>query len=148
MNSYVITLLQGSTPIAAWGAVLSTLLAVIKIWEVWRARIRIEVGHNFTSNEHIGNQVIIRNLGATPLIITYWELVWCERKLLRWQQSLSIDPEENVEDIKLAEHSSIKLSFTEMQHFKTSPAALKGRTIYLRLYLASRSRPIKRKVYD
>lgn len=107
MNLCVSTLQQGSTPIATWGAVLSTLLAVIKIWEVWRARIQIEVGYNFTSNEYIGNQVIIRNLGATPLIITYWELVWCERKIFRWEQSHSVDAEEDVEDIKLAEHSSI-----------------------------------------
>jgi len=33
--------------IALWGAGLSTLLAFIKVWEVWSSRRRIEVSYSF-----------------------------------------------------------------------------------------------------
>lgn len=148
MNLSVSAFLQGSTPVAVWGAALSTLLAVIKICEILKARIRVEVDYNFTSNENIGNEVIIRNLGATPIIATYWEIVWRKRKLFRWEQSFVIDPEQNTEDMKIGAHSSVTLSFREEQHFSTSPAVLAGRKIYLRMYLAGRTRPMEKKLYE
>lgn len=116
-------------------------------WELWRARVRIEVGYNFTGDENIGNNVIVRNLGGTPLIITYWELIWRQRTLFGWKQSDTIGPEEDNDDIKVGAHSSIKLPFCEINHFDWDVSALGRRKIFLRLHLAGRSRPIWRKVY-
>ena len=140
-------LLQGATPLAVWGAVLSTLLAGIKLWEIWRARERIEIGYSFTSDENIGNDVMVRNLSATPLLITYWELVWRKRQFVGWKESYIVGPEEDNQDLKVNAHSSIRLHFTEQKHFSTSYAELSGRQIFIRLYIAGRSRPTLRKVY-
>ena len=57
--------------LALWGAALSSLLAVVKFWEIWRNRRRVEISHSFSSQE-MGNEVTIRNLSSTPQIITYW----------------------------------------------------------------------------
>ena len=139
--------LWDTNPIALWGAVLSTILAVIKGWEIWKGRSRVEVSYNFTGNDDIGNEVIIRNLGSTPIIITYWELVWLQRDLFHWKQSHSIGPEEIAADIKLAAHSSTKLTFQGQNGFDWSVSALKGRKIFIRLHLAGKFRPTMRKVY-
>jgi hypothetical protein len=39
-----------STLIAWWGAGLSTLLALVKFYELWRDRSRVEVSYNFTKD--------------------------------------------------------------------------------------------------
>jgi hypothetical protein len=65
----------GSSLIAWWGAGLSTLLAVVKLFELWRDRFRVDVSYNFTGNESIGNEILIRNLSSRPLILAYWELL-------------------------------------------------------------------------
>lgn len=139
-------LLQGATPLAIWGAALSTFLAGIKAWEVWRARVRIEIGYKFTSDVNIGNDIILRNLSGTPLLVTYWELVWRKRGLLGWKESHIDSPEDGNTDIKINSHSSITLTFKELSYFSTSYDALAGRKIFVRLYIAGRSRPIMRKV--
>jgi hypothetical protein len=44
---------------AWWGAGLSTVLAVIKVAELIRDRVRVEVGGDFASLEEIGNDIHI-----------------------------------------------------------------------------------------
>ena len=139
--------LADSHLLALWGALLSTLLAAVKLWELWSSRLRVEVSHNFTGSESIGNEVIIRNLGSRPFLITYWELLWRQRSFIRWKQSHSIGADEYNEDIKVGPHSSIKLTFREENHFDWGASALRGRTIFIRLYIAGKSKPILRKVY-
>ena len=70
--------------IALWGAGLSTTLALIKIWELWSSRRRIEISYGFDGRPDVGNEIIIRNLSDKPMIVTYWELLFCKRKRLRW----------------------------------------------------------------
>ena len=140
-------LLDGTILLAAWGAFLSTLLAAVKLWEFWRSRLRLDIGYNFTSSDQIGNEIIIRNLSSTPFLITYWELLWRERTFLRWKESPLISPDEDNEDIRVGPHSSIKLTFREQDHFNSGTSALRGRSIFIRLYIAGRFRPLLRKVY-
>ena len=60
-----------------WGAGLSTLLAIVKLSELWRDRFRVVVGYKFTSQAEIGNDILIRNLSSRPLILGHWELLYC-----------------------------------------------------------------------
>ncbi len=133
--------------IAIWGAGLSTILAFVKFWEIWQNRIKIEVSYNFTSNPDIGNLVIIRNLSSTPIIITYWELLWCKWGWFCRKPADNIGPDEFNEDLKLSGHSSTKLTFLERDHFDWSSSALGKNKIYLRLHVAGKARPILKKVY-
>jgi len=133
--------------LAVWGAVLSTLLALVKFWEIWTSRSRIEISHNFTGSQDIGNQVIIRNLGGTPLLITYWELLWRHRRWLRWKQSRAISADEYFEDLPLGGYTSITLSFRDQDYFDWGMSAIGNDGIYLRLHIAGKKRPILRNVY-
>ncbi len=44
--------------LAIWGASLSTMLGIIKIWEIWSARRVIEVSYSFNGIPEIGNAII------------------------------------------------------------------------------------------
>ena len=134
------------TFLAWWGACLSTLLAVVKLWEIWRDRFRIDVGYNFTGQPDIGNEVFIRNLTGYPIILSYWELLWLSGRWPFRVESQLFTPEDDARDIRIEAHSSLTLAFKGQDHFDWGVDALKGRRIYIRLCIAGRRR-ILRKVY-
>ncbi len=129
--------------LAIWGAVLSTILAGLKIWELWRARRRIEYSHNFRGPEELGNDVIIRNLSSTPIIVSHYELVWLKRRWfgLKKNEVRSIVPDSDFTEFQISPHSSQILTFTDEQHFDWSPDSLSGAAIYLRVHIAGERKP-------
>lgn len=131
--------------IAWWGAILSTLLALMKLWEFWRDRFRIEVDRTLTTDPEIGNKIFVRNLAGHPVILSYWELISCEGRWSFQRHSTLSSPEADARDSRIETHSSFTLTFAEQDHFDWGSKALKGRRIYIRLYIAGR-RPIFRKV--
>jgi len=138
---------SGINYIAWWGAGLSTLLSVVKLWEVWRDRFQINIGCNFTSEPEIGNEIFVRNLSARPIIMSYWELlygsgVWPFIKLSEFES-----PGPDASDIKIEAHSSKTFTFADANHFSSSHTFLKGRKIYMRLYIIGR-RPVLKKIYE
>lgn len=137
---------SGSTLIAWWGAGLSTLLAIVKLLELWRDRFRVEVSHNFTGSESIGNEVLIRNLSNRPLIITYWELLYCSG---RWPQR-TFEPLESADfdsgDRRLEPYATHTLHFADANYFSWGHKALNGRRIVILLHIAGR-KPILKLVY-
>ncbi len=134
------------TFLAWWGAGLSTLLAVVKLWEIWNDRFRIDVGYNFTGSSDIGNEIFIRNLTNFPVILSYWELLWVSGHWpLRTDTGIT-SPQVDSRDIRIDEHSSLTLTFKEHEYFDWGAKSLKGRSIYIRLQIAGR-KPILKKVY-
>lgn len=128
--------------IAYWGAVLSTLLAVIKILEFWRDRFRIDVSYSFSTNESTGNKILIRNLSSHPIIIEYWEVLYCSGFWPHQEFEAIVYADYFMSDRRVEAHSTLDLSFTEQHYFKT----LKGKKIFIRIHVAGR-RPILRKIY-
>ncbi|MDR3401746.1 MAG: hypothetical protein P4L99_04530 [Chthoniobacter sp.] len=138
---------SGTSLIAWWGASLSTLLALIKLWEIWRQRFRVEISYNFTSETDIGNKVLIRNLTGSPIILTHWELLyssgyWPFRRFEPLESS-----EHDSGDCRIDAHATRVLSFSEANYFDTGPTSLKGRAIVIRLHIAGR-RPVLCQVYE
>jgi hypothetical protein len=58
-----------------------------------------------------------------------------------------MSPDEYNEDLPVAAHSSVKLTFREQDHFDWGSSTMKGRAIFIRLHLGGKSRPLLRKVY-
>ena len=136
------------TYLVYWGAGLSTILACIKLWEVWRNRFRIDVSYNFTSDPlETGNEIYIRNLAHHPIILPYWEvLLRSGRWPFRKYQTL-IEPEPDaIRDTRIEAHTTHTLRFLEGDHFAWGDAALKGRTMFIRVHVAGRS-PVLKYVY-
>ena len=132
--------------IALWGAALSTVLAVVKLWEIRRDRFRVDVGYNFSGAPNGANEVIVRNLGTRPFILGYWELLWLPHRWAPKHKARSISPEEDANDVRIEPGGSYTLTCRGPNHFDWHTDALRGRTIYLRLHVVGR-RSILRKVY-
>jgi hypothetical protein len=133
--------------IAWWGAILSTLLALIKFTEFWRSRFRIDIGFLFNGLPELGNDIYVRNLTPYPVILGHWEVlrgsgIWPFRKF-----RTLVDPAEYAYDIRIDGYSSKKFSFREGDHFSWGEKALGKDKIYIRLYFAGRNRPLLKKVY-
>ena len=62
--------------LAIWGACLSTILAVIKVFEFWKSRLCVYTSFAFTDEPDRGNEIIIENPSNQGLIIKHWELIW------------------------------------------------------------------------
>lgn len=135
------------TIIAWWGAVLSTILALIKFYEMWVARFRVNVGYSFISRSDMGNKIIIRNLTDRPFILTDWKLVWRKGAWPFHKDTYISGPDEFFFDTRISPCSSHELSFTETEHFDTRYKEARGRRILIELRIAGRWRFMK-KVYD
>jgi len=131
-------------PIALWGAVLSTVLAVR---EYLKSRIKIEVSYNFASLPEIGNRVILRNISTRPITVKYWKLVKQKNKSSKPLTPSISEPDEFFRDLVMPEHSSTTLSFKNQDYFNYGEKALAGNCIYIHLYIVGEKRPIISKVY-
>jgi len=131
---------------AWWGAGLSTLLAIVKLFELWRDRFRIDVSCKFTGDENIGNEILIRNLSSRPLILTHWELLYCSGRWPRRSFESIESAEFDADDHRLEPHATYTLHFAEANYFYWGNKALNGRRIFIRLSVAGR-KPILRLVY-
>lgn len=69
------------TFLAWWGAILSSILALIKIFEFWNKRFRIDVTYEFTSSAEVGNTIFLTNLSPGPIVVQYWELHWVDKNI-------------------------------------------------------------------
>ena len=132
--------------IAWWGAGLSTLLALVKIWELWQSRFRIDIGYGFTGHAEHGNDIYIRNLSDKPIILSYWELFYRSNKWPFKKDTYIISPEADAYDMKIEPHSSKTLNFNGIEHFSWGAKAMKGRRIYMRITIVGRA-TIVRRVY-
>jgi len=135
-----------TTLLALWGAVLSTTLGALKVREEWRKRFRISVVPYLTTDDKRGNEVIVRNLGGNPAILTHWELLWVSGWWRLRKEVPFGSPEGEVADTRIDAGGSHRLVFIEADHFAWNPAVLRGRKIYIRLWFAGRKRAVFRKV--
>jgi hypothetical protein len=138
--------LENISYIAWWGAGLSTLLALIKLWELWRTRFRIEVGRALNGSVEMGNDIHIRNLSSNPTILCYWELFYRDHLWPFRKDTYIISPEADSCDIRIEQHSSKTFNFNGQDHFSWDRKVMKGRRIYIRLHFAGRW-SIIRKIY-
>jgi hypothetical protein len=134
-----------ATLVAWWGAILSTVLASIKVWEIWRDRFQIDISYNLT-DESIGNTVRIRNLSARPYILEYWELLYGSGRWPHRKFELLVLPDHDEGDTRIEPYDTHEIHFTDQQHFDWGYKSLKGRKIYIRICIAAR-KPIVRLVY-
>ncbi|MFJ3046965.1 hypothetical protein ACIPEN_14130 [Herbaspirillum chlorophenolicum] len=130
-----------------WGAVVSTILAVLK-WREWcRDRHRIETGFSYAGDEEVGNRVYIRNLSSRQFIITYWEVFAAHGKFWRRGYTpLGFAGLEHWDDMPIAAYSGKVLTFQGEYHFGLSDKFLKGRKVYIAVHLAG-MRPETQRLY-
>jgi hypothetical protein len=123
--------------LAVWGAILSTILALIKIWEVYQGRFRIEITPSLSSPER-GNTFTVTNLSKNQININYYKLFWA-KKLSDSDsyQFLDTGIEEEGCNIKIPAHSNCVLKFHDQYYFSWGQQMQKKGNLYISLSLAA-----------
>jgi hypothetical protein len=133
--------------VAFW---LSIILAALKVYEFYSDhRRKIEANVRLTGSEEIGNTIVLLNKSKNPVTISYFDLIWVERRSLFGipipfthkivQEDSPIDPPDGYDE-QIPSHGVHHLVFTEGDHFDWG-GGLK-QTIYLRLWLHGRKKPL------
>lgn len=126
--------------VSLWGAALSSILALIKIIEVWGSRFKIEISYMFRSDPDYGNEISIQNLSGKSVLLTYMELFYKKDGIWPFKESISLwSPEDELITSKIESQSSKSFCFAQGDHFTTE-----GKTIYIRLYFAGKKEIVKK----
>jgi hypothetical protein len=73
---------------AIWGAVVSTILGLVKLWETfWKDRIRLATTYSFTGEEGAPDTITVANLSGAPVQVSGWTLAWKPNFFSRWNTS-------------------------------------------------------------
>jgi hypothetical protein len=133
--------------LACWASVVSTILAAIKISEVWRDRLRLTTSFGFSSPGCEGNEVIIENPSKAPVMISYWALLWIRRHSLREIEYGRFPPDVGYCDITIPAHGRHVLHFEGKEYFDVRSGKTGKGKIYLKLHIIGRRRPFMTLVY-
>lgn len=120
--------------LAAWGAVLSTFLALIQVIESVNNRRRIVVDYSFKGLPEGGHRIILSNPGKTPILITHYELFWSKwRYFFKKKYVGDAFPEDGPHSVTINDYSRVTLTFSEMNYFNwTNPDS---GSLYIRLHI-------------
>jgi hypothetical protein len=137
--------------LGAWGALLSTVLAAIRIWELARKGPKLAVRYHFTSLPEEGHTITIENFSETPAMISYWQLVWATRRrggYIEKQKAASPDARHEIKTITILPHETHAMRFADEDYFGWGIATRPMGQLYLKLFVPGRKKPRWMFVYD
>lgn len=127
--------IQPTFLLSLWGAVLSTLLAMLKISEYWTNRFRVEVSPIYRSCEEVGHDISIKNLSSKPALLEYMELF---TKKNGEEERCLWSPEDSFLNARIEQLDSKVYNFSQSDYFNWS-----NKEIFVRLYFAGQKPIIK-----
>ena len=134
--------------LAIWASLVSTALACIKVWEVWRDRLRLSTSYEFGDSEHGGNKIIIENPSKNPVMLSYWQLLWMKRRGFINEVTSGKFPDEGYCSITIPAHGRHVLEFVGPQYFEWGHSRIGDGKLFLKLDVVGRRRPLLLHVYD
>ncbi|AUZ81545.1 MULTISPECIES: hypothetical protein [Aeromonas] len=133
--------------LAVWGALISTGLACLKIWEVRQNHFRVETSYNLTSSITEGNEIYIRNLNNRPITIEHWVLEW-HQGIWPFKKADTISMSQDLSaGRKIEAYDSMTLHFTDESYFSTGKPLSEGKRLFIKLHFVGKKRPKIIKVY-
>lgn len=58
---------------SVWRGLLATLLAMVKLWEVFADRPRLTTDYSFSGAPGHDHFIVIANTAKTPALISFWD---------------------------------------------------------------------------
>ena len=141
-----LTSISSATAISWWGGILSTILAALKIWELWSDRFRVQVDGTFAGIPEIGHRVHIQNLSPKPIIVKHWVIIYRYGFWPFHNDTPVIEKDYDENYVCIASFSTHSLDFRHEKYFDVNPKKLKNRSIYFRLHISGR-RPLRYRLY-
>jgi hypothetical protein len=125
--------------LGVWGAVLSTILAAIRILEWRRSNVKIQVSRIWRSDSGQGNDVLIMNCSTTPVCVYNYDVVSAKRKNDGKSINYLVDVPVGFQLFTIPPLSSYAIHFSDADHFDI--AAQQG-TVFIRLWIVGQKRPL------
>ena len=133
---------SASVWVAVYGAGLSTLLGVVKGFELWRDRFKIEIESSFAFNAAQGHRVIIQNVSKRDVIISnYFLYVGKKRQKIFDIHEHSVSIGITYDDFKpvvVKSDGFVILNFRNSRHFPFTHEKGNGHALHIRLEIAGR----------
>jgi hypothetical protein len=104
---------------AIWGACVSTILGVVKLWETfWKDRIRLTTSYSFTQEEGAADTITVVNLSGAPVQVSGWTLAWKPNFFSQWNTStIEVTHEEEGTMFTIPARDRYTLEFQESDKF-------------------------------
>jgi hypothetical protein len=138
------------TVFTIWATALSTGLAGVKAFELFRDRARLTVSYGFTAEAAYGpNTLTLENPSKTPIMLTYWELYWLEpRPIFKTTIVGGRTPNAGYCNITIAAQSRHTLEFADKEWFPIPQVNLAHSCkLVLFLHVVGRRRPLRLTVW-
>jgi hypothetical protein len=133
--------------LAAWGALISTLLAGVKLWEsFWKDRVKLDTSYSFIGLDDVPDEITVVNLTSIPVQVMSWALTWKPNLFHRKLGELDQTPDD-VDGFTIPARGSHTLYFGDMDKLSWDHTISSNRTLKLMLFLYGRRRPIILKVF-
>lgn len=130
--------------IAIWGGVISTVLAIIQIWEFWKDRFKINISFGINCPDYKQNQIIITNLSKRPITIQSFDLYWLKNlDGVTSTKNLETGFEQDC-CITIPPHHPRRFTFKEEYYFSVHPN--RG-NLYLSLSITGRRKAFVKKLF-
>jgi hypothetical protein len=128
---------------AIWGACVPTILAVVKLWEIfWKDRIRLATTYSFTGEEGASDTITVVNLSGAPVQVSGWMLAWKPNFFSRWNTStIEVTHDEEGTMFTIPAKDCYTLEFQESDKFDWSYRNALHRQLYLTLRIFGRRKP-------
>lgn len=119
--------------LSLWGAVLSTILSVMKLVEYWNNRFQVKISPVLRSDIDMGHDISIQNLSSKPVLLEYMEIfmqkgIWPFR-----QEQYFWSPEDSLLNARIEPSDAKVYNFSQGDYF-----SWKSKPVYVRLYFAGR----------
>jgi hypothetical protein len=135
---------QGLTiTIALWGALVSTSLAVVKLWEIWRDRRRLSTTYAFSSHPKHNQKIFIANLSKDPLMLTLIELYQSQKKMFRRKKTRLLAPDKIIHAVVIPSKSFYTIEYSEEDNFPDPFKNDEWNHLFLELHVAGERKAIK-----
>lgn len=127
--------------LAVWGALISTGLACLKLWEVRQNHFRVETSYNLTSSITEGNEIYIRNLNNRPITIEHWVLEW-HQGIWPFKKTDTISMSQDLSaGRKIEAYDNMTLHFNGENYFSTGKPLSEGKRLYIQLHFVGKKWP-------
>ena len=128
------------------GAGMGIVLSIIKAWETFRDLPRIVISSHF-SIEEIGDSITITNLSNKAINIDGYTLFLAKSKRRKREYDYIETGNEGFPfNLQIQAFSNKTLTFTDQYRFSDSIKRLKGKKLYMTLYIIGRKRPVTKYV--
>ena len=130
--------------LSIWGAGLSTVLAVVHLFSVYRSRTRLSTSYYFDNLEGSADKIIIYNIGKVDIIINDYKLFFAGNRYFGKKDYLDPYSPEDLITIHIKANDKSVLTFAEPDRINLRKQG--NRSFYIELSLVGKRGTKKIKV--